>query len=458
MTLDELTPWLFARTTGGIRWGLERTEELLAGVDDPHRLFRSLLIGGTNGKGSVAALCAAGLRGGGAELRGGDGEMGRVGEWRSGGVGEGKRGEALRVGLYTSPHLVSFAERVRVDGIPVADHVLAGAAARLRPAIERTGASFFEATTAMAFLVFAEAEVDVAVVEVGLGGRLDATNVLSPMVTGITNIGLDHTEYLGATLEQIAAEKAGIFKAGVPALSAVEDVALAEILRRRAATVGAPFHDLGDLTTVHEVDTGVWGTRAVMGSRGWGEIELRIALPGAHQARNAALAAELLGALPPDVRPSIESMVDGFAAARWPGRLQVERLRGATWVFDVAHNPAGASALADALPRLDLPRPWVLVAGILADKGWREMLPPLITLSDHGVLAVPPTAPEGRRWDPENAAAWLRVQGLPATHPILDFENALRRAETLAPHGTIIVTGSVHTVGDAMKHLGIPSI
>src|SRR5690606_5675739 len=191
MTLDELTPWLFARTSGGIRWGLERTEELLAGVGDPHRHFRSVLIGGTNGKGSVAALCDSVLR----EAAGG------------------------RIGLYTSPHLVSFSERIRVDGVPVADDVLAAAAARLRASIERTGASFFEATTAMALLAFADAGVEMAVVEVGLGGRLDATNLLTPLVTAVTNVARDHEEYLGDDLAGIAREKGGIFKEGVPALT-----------------------------------------------------------------------------------------------------------------------------------------------------------------------------------------------------------------------------------------------
>lgn len=431
MSLDELTPWLFARTSGGIRWGLERTEELLAGVGDPHRLFRSVHIGGTNGKGSVAALCESALL---ARANGG------------------------RIGMYTSPHLISFAERVRVDGRPVPEEVLAEAARRLRPEIERTGATFFEATTAIAFLVFAEAEVDVAVVEVGLGGRLDSTNVLWPLVTAVTNIAMDHAEYLGDTLESIAAEKAGIFKPGVPAISGLEDAALEEVLRSRAAGVGAVFKSLDALVKLDAMETGVWGTRATVESQAWGRLKLEIALPGEHQARNAMMAAEVLGALPAPMRPSRAELISGFDAARWPGRLQVERIRGTTWVLDVAHNAAGASTLANALPKMELPRPWVLIAGILADKGWTEMLPPLMRLADAVVLTVPTSAPAGRRWDAAAAASWAAESGFGAPRVIDDFDAALQRAETLAPHGSVIVTGSVHTVGDAMRRLGIPAV
>lgn len=427
MTLDELTPWLFARVTGGIRWGLERTEELLAGVDDPHRRFQSILIGGTNGKGSVAALCDSALR-----------VEGRV-----------------RVGLYTSPHLVSLTERVQVDGIPISDERMAEAADRLRPAIERTGASFFEATTAMAFLLFAEAGVDIAVVEVGLGGRLDSTNVLDPLVTGVTNVGLDHTDYLGPTLAEIATEKAGIFKRGVPALGGVSAPDLAVLLRSAAARVGAPYLDLDWLAEYEVLSTGLGGTRLALHSRRWGDVELRLPLPGVHQARNAVFAAELLGLLPKDVRPGWESISAGFDRVSWPGRLQVERIRGTTWLLDVAHNADGAEVLAGAMQVLDLPRPVVLVAGILSDKDWRVMLRPLVQEVDAVILTTADSAPAGRRWDLEEVGRWSSQELGLSPRLIPKFSDALARATTLAPHGTAVVTGSVHTVGDAMKELGI---
>ncbi|HEX5726092.1 MAG TPA: Mur ligase family protein [Longimicrobiaceae bacterium] len=423
---DQPGAWLFDRPAGGIRWGLERTEALLAGVGDPHRRFRSLHVGGTNGKGSVSALCEAALRAA---------HPGRA------------------VGLYTSPHLVSFAERIRIGGRPVERGALLACEARLRPEIERSGASFFEGTTAIAFLCLAEAGVEVAVVEVGLGGRLDATNVVHPVAAAVTNVARDHVEYLGDSLEEIAREKAGIFKPGVPVVVGESDPVPLAVLRRRAAEVGAPLAVLDEVARVEAVRVSLEGTRFRLRSERWGARPLRVPLPGAHQARNAALAAELLGLLPDDLRPEWEAVEAGFAAARWPGRMQVEVRGGLTWIFDVAHNPAGVAALAAALDALSPPRPLVLVAAILADKAWGEMLPPLLARADAAILTVAPSSPPARRWDPEAAA---RALGDARVRVIPELEDALRRAETLAPYGTVLVTGSVHTVGDALAALEIP--
>jgi len=431
VTLDELTPWLFARASGGVVWGLERTEKLLAGVGDPHRHFNSLLIGGTNGKGSVTALCDAALRAGGGG----------------------------RVGMYTSPHLVSFTERVRIDGVPVSAERLAEALERLRPAIEETGASFFEATTAMAFMVFAEEGVDTVVAEVGLGGRLDSTNVLSPLVTAVTNVGLDHTEYLGESLEEIAFEKAGIFKAGVPAIVGEANPAVAAVLRKRADDVRAPLHFLEELADITKVQTTPSETVVSFESRRWGERQLGVPLAGAHQARNAVLAAELLGALPEALRPSWSALSSGFARARWPGRMQIETVGSTTWLFDVAHNPGGAEVLAESLRGMDdLQRPIVALVGILRDKDWRGMLPQILARVDALVLTTPDSAPVSRRWDVAEVGQWCGRELGVWPRVIPDFSAAIARASTMAPHGTVVVTGSVHTVGDAMSILGVPAV
>ncbi|MBW3655148.1 MAG: bifunctional folylpolyglutamate synthase/dihydrofolate synthase [Gemmatimonadetes bacterium] len=429
MTPDDPGAWLFARTSGGIRWGLERTEELLAGADHPHRRFASLHVAGTNGKGSVSALCESALRAA---------HPGRT------------------IGLYTSPHLVSFRERIRVGGRAVDADLLAACEARLRPAIARTEATFFEATTALAFLCFAEAGVDLAVVEVGLGGRLDSTNVIDPLAVAVTNVARDHTEYLGESLEEIAAEKAGIFKPGVPAITAETAPGPLDVLRRRAAEAGAPLTELDRVARIRDVSLSLQGTRFRLDSERWGSHEVCIPLIGAHQARNAALAAELLGLLPDDVRPPWDAIERGFAEVRWAGRMQVERIRGGTWIFDVAHNPAGVQALCDSLDRVAIDGPLVVVAAILADKEWNEMLPPLLDRADAAILTTAPTAPEGRRWDPEQVARSLDAQ-IPV-RVIPDFSAALMRAETMAPYGTVLVTGSVHTVGDALAALGIPVV
>lgn len=434
--LDELAPWLFSRTTSGVRWGLERIRELLAGVGDPHRLFRSVHIGGTNGKGSVAAMAAAGLRA----------------EAESSGTGA--------VGLYTSPHLVSFSERIRIGGAPAPDDLVLAAAERLRADIIRTEATFFEATTAIAFLCFAEAGVRTAVVEVGLGGRLDATNVIEPIACAITNISLEHTDYLGATIAEIAREKAGILKAGVPAVTGISphDDGGREALhamREAAAAVGAPLVELDRVARVEPLDTGAGGTTLRVESHAWGDRVLRVPLAGEHQARNAAVAAELLALLPEDLRPGWPALERGFGELHWPGRLQLERIHGTTWLLDVAHNPAGIATLAGALDRLDLPRPHVLLFGVLSDKEWRAMLPPLLDRVDAAVLTSPDSAPADRRWDPADAAEWIGRHRSTQTRVIPDLREALRRAGTLAPHGTVIVAGSFHTVGDVMAELGL---
>jgi dihydrofolate synthase/folylpolyglutamate synthase len=427
--LDDLTPWLFSRTSGGVRWGLERTEKLLAGVGNPHRLFHSIHVGGTNGKGSTAAFCDAALR------------------------AEGR----MRIGLYTSPHLICFNERIRIDGVPVADEVLSEVAERMRPAIEAEGATFFEATTAIAFTIFAEAGVDLAVVEVGLGGRLDSTNVLEPLVCVVTNIDRDHTEYLGDELSGIAREKGGIFKRGVPAITGVREPELLEVLRESAREAATELTVLDEVTRVEVVESGPQGMLIDLRSGGVQQT-LRIPLPGEHQARNAALAAETLKLLPEDLRPSSEAIERGFSSVRWSGRLQVERVRGTTFLFDVAHNPAGMRTLVGALTEMDLPRPLVGVLAVLSDKDWREMLRPLSELCDAVILTTAPTAPAGRRWDPEEAAEWAAQAIGVEPRVIPSLSAAIERAVTLGPHGSVIVTGSVHTVGDALDLLDLPAV
>lgn len=392
-------------------------------MDDPHRAYPVLHVGGTNGKGSVAAVLASVLR-----------EAGH------------------RVGLYTSPHLVSFAERIQVDGCPVSLERLEHGAGLLRPALERHGCSFFEAATVLAFTVFREEGVDIAIVEVGLGGRLDSTNVVVPEVTGITNVAMDHREYLGDDLGSIAAEKAGILKAGVPAVTAELDPRVLDVFRGKAREVGG---SLWEIPTEEPLDVEVRpdGTAFRLPDSLWGPLALEVPLPGPHQARNATLAVRMLERLPPELRPGVEAVVDGLARAQWPGRVQVIQVRGVTFVFDVAHNFAGVGALTDTLASLDLPRPVVLLVGILGDKDWRSMLPPLFAIADGVVLTQPRSAPPDRRWDPSIAA---EASGSRTPLEILpDFSAALSRASAWAGSGMVVVTGSVHTVGDALGELGV---
>lgn len=414
---------LFPRLTGGIRWGLERTTRLLAEAGNPHEAYPCIHIGGTNGKGSVAALMASALHQAG-----------------------------LRTGLYSSPHLCTFRERIRINGRPITEDALLAAARPLWSAIGREKPSFFEATTAIALYALSQAEVDVAVIEVGLGGRLDATNVITPVVSVLTNVSLDHVQLLGDSLEAVAREKAGILKPGVVAITAESESTPLAIFLEKAAELGAPLRVLraGD---VRAIRTGLKGTRFEVQLERSGWTPLGCALAGAHQATNAALAARALELLPEWLRPTLDAVRTGFAQVEWPGRLQIERAFGRTWVFDVAHNVAGVQALTAALAELKLPRPLIALVGVLGDKDWRTMLVPIDRVADAMVLTLPPTAPEDRTWDPD---AVLREIVTSHTRVERDFQAALERVHALAAAGpgTILVTGSFHTVGDALIALG----
>lgn len=414
---------LFPRLTGGIRWGLERTQRLLASVGDPQRAFRVVHIGGTNGKGSVAAHVDAILRSAGH-----------------------------RTGLYSSPHLCTFRERIRIDGAAIDEAALLRAAERLWPAIVREEPSFFEATTAIAFLALADAAVDVAVVEVGLGGRLDSTNVVTPEVVVLTNVSLDHVQLLGPTLAAVAREKAGIIKPRVPLVTGEAESEAAEVFAARASSLDAP---LRAATAAHITDVvaAVDGTAFTLHNTGWGELRLRTPLPGRHQALNAALAAHALD-VATTLRPGAEAVVEGVAAVHWPGRLQVERTAGVTWIFDVAHNVAGVESLAAALQELPFPRPLVALVGVLGDKDWRNMLAPLHRAVEHVVLTVPPTAPADRRWNPGEALAAAPSQRA-EIQPSFTLALEQAHARALAGSGSVLVTGSFHTVGDALAALGL---
>lgn len=359
---------------------------------EPQRHFAALHVGGTNGKGSVAVLVAEALRAAGR-----------------------------RVGLYTSPHLVDVRERMLVDGRPIPREAFAAWTTELMPHLEATGASFFEATTAIAFADFAARGVDVAVVEVGLGGRLDATNVVEPVACAVTRIALEHTDYLGPTLAHIAREKAGIAKPGVPLVVGESDPALATILREVAIAAGAPVVEVPADET----------------------YDAPLALRGRHQRRNAAVARALLGALPDAWRPGEAAVRTGFARARLPGRFE----RRGPWLFDVAHNPDGIRTLVDALANERPPGPVHAVTCILKDKDWRTMLALLAPAVTAVWVTNAPSAPAHRTWDLAEVAHTLGD----AVRPEPDFARALARA--CAEAGTVLVCGSFHTVGDAMACL-----
>ncbi len=418
--LDRVLPPLSV----GVEWGLGRTVDALDLLGNPHRKYPTVHVGGTNGKGSVVAVLGSVL---------------------------GHHGK--RVGLYTSPHLCSFRERFQINGVPVSAEELEAAGEEVRSLLHDAGLTFFEAATVLAFHLFARAQVDVALVEVGLGGRLDSTNVISPELVAITNVALDHSEYLGDTLSEIASEKAGIIKRGVPVVTAERDPELLGLFRARAEKLDSPFHAIDPALVIQELEVAPRGNAFTLATSAWGELPLISPLPGAHQAGNVALAVRCLELLPPGLHPDQEAVMEGVADVVWPGRIQIENLPDGVWVFDVAHNVAGVAALAQSLPLLGLPDPVVLLVGIQGDKDWRSMLPPLFGMTREAVLTQPPSVPPERRWHPLEAAG--AVDPELNLHILPNFEDALASARSAAGEGSVVVTGSHHTVGDAMNVLGI---
>jgi dihydrofolate synthase/folylpolyglutamate synthase len=359
----------------------------------PERHYPTIHIGGTNGKGSTCAFVANELR-----------------------------AQGWRVGVYSSPHLISPVERITVDGVPIGEDAFAEWTAQLKLHIERLDASFFEATTAIAFADMAARDVDIAVIEVGLGGRLDATNVLTPLVTAVTKIALEHVDYLGSDLKGIAREKAGIAKPQVPLVTGEADPDIRAELVKEAKRRGAEPIITVDTTLRARKDT-------------------QLGLRGRHQLANALVAHAVLNALPQPFGPVGKNLPASFAHAYIPGRFEV---RG-KWIFDVAHNPDGMRVVAQALAETGrtIRRPLHALVGIRNDKDWGAMLASLRPLVDRLTLTVPPSIPVMQRWSIEDMGPDVSFEP--------DFERALYDIQEGA--GTILVTGSFHTVGDAMARL-----
>jgi dihydrofolate synthase/folylpolyglutamate synthase len=419
---EESLAYLYARTTGGFKFGLERTVALLRRLGDPHHGFPSLHVAGTNGKGSSVAISEALLG--------------------------GSLSRKLRVGKYTSPHLVDFRERILVDGVPIGSDDVVEFVERWTPDVESLGATFFEATTAMAFDYFARREVDVALVETGLGGRLDSTNVIDPLVAGVTTIDYDHMEYLGDTLEKIAAEKAGIFKPGRPAVIGESDPAIRALLARQAREHGASaVRVVIEESRISDVTVDAAGTAFTLEAFGE-KRRLRTPLAGIHQAENTAFALHLLEAAGPPFACTLADAEALLSGVNVPARFQ----RLGRYIFDVAHNPEGAAVLAQTIAAVRPAQPLVAIFCVLADKDWRRMLRLLAPVVGRFILTRAPGAPAERAWDVEAAKRFADEAKIPAI-VARDFDEALERAPTLGE--TVLVTGSFHTVGDAMARLQV---
>jgi dihydrofolate synthase/folylpolyglutamate synthase len=415
MTYAEAVARLLALRGGehaGMRPGLERIETLLEALGNPERRSTLAQVAGTNGKGSVAAMLAAILK-----------------------------ADGRRVGLYTSPHLVSFRERIRVDGEAIAEDDVADGFDAIATLVARLDATMFEASTALALDHFAREAVDVAVLEVGLGGRLDATTVGTPAVTALARIDLDHQEVLGATLAAIAAEKAAIIRSGV-AVSAAQAPEAADVLVARAAAVGVPLLVEGRELSVRVRARDLDAQTLDAAGPGWRLEGLRLPLLGVYQPSNALVALAAARAL--GVRDA--ACREGLARARWPGRFEVLRARDRIVVLDGAHNPAGAAALAASLTEWFGDTPLTLVFGALRDKDAPGMLAALAPRARR-LIVTASSSPRAARPEAlrDAAPAGAAVELADSAPEAL----ALAAREPRTP--ILCVAGSLSLLGDVLR-------
>lgn len=405
----------------GIVPGLERIVPLLDRLGNPQDGFRSVLITGTNGKGSTAAFLESILRAAGH-----------------------------RTGLFTSPHLVDVRERIRVDGEVLSPERFREIGIEVRRALESHGdgapTTYFETLTALGFLAFAREEVEVAVVEVGMGGRFDSTNALDPDVSVLTNVSLDHQRFLGDRVSDIAAEKIGVARQGRAFVTGVEPGIYDAVVGPGLERVGAHVLRMGRDFQVSGVNGAIhWRGRRTVLDRA------PVSLRGTFQADNAALALAAAEALE-DLGLAVgeEGMRKGIATTRWPGRFQVVGDRP-TMILDGCHNPGAADRLVETLEASPLPRPLVLVHGSRPLKDYRAVLTRILPLVDHCIE----TSGEGL----EEASVLAEAAREHATCEVEsepDLPRALTAArEAVGPGGTVLVTGSLHLVGAALSELRV---
>jgi dihydrofolate synthase/folylpolyglutamate synthase len=409
---------LFARTGSTAKFGLDRTRALLALLGNPHERFRSFHVAGTNGKGSVVATIDALLR-----------------------------GKNLRVGRYTSPHLIDFRERIAVNGEVISEAKVEKFLARWETDCQRLGATFFEITTALAFHHFATCEVDVAVIETGLGGRLDSTNVITPLAAAITAIGIDHTEYLGNTIADIAREKAGIFKRGIPAVYGRMSDEASRVVIATAQSIGAhPIIAAQALFTPTDIHITRDGTAFDVVFDGT-SAKIMTGLIGLPQAWNTCVALAMLEVAGDVFRVNLEDAHEILPGLTVPGRFQ----RIGNFILDVAHNPDSMIAFCETLDAVRPARPMVAVLGVLRDKNWRAMMQTLCPRMEVTILTAPASAPTARVWNPAEAEEFGKQNGWDVRR-VDDLAQALDLASREA--ASVVVTGSFHTVGDALALMG----
>jgi dihydrofolate synthase/folylpolyglutamate synthase len=413
--------FLLSREFFGLKLGLENITEFLHSIGAPQQRYPTIHIAGTNGKGSVAAMLAYVMR-----------------------------TQGHKTGLFTSPHLVSFRERVQVDGRPIPGRSLVSFVDRHRPELVRRKLSFFEVVTAMAFEHFARVGADIAIIETGLGGRFDATNVLTPLVTITTDISRDHMEILGNTLPKIAFEKAGIIKTGVPHVSGFLPESAEKVIRRACRERGAPYHRLLSKEFqpfVHEMKLG-------FASNGFSIAPFQPGLYGEHQLRNCAVALKALSVLRQNGWPvSMRAIRNGLANTRWPGRFQIiRRPNQPDLLFDVGHNAGGIAAFVKAFQNHYPGRKAHVITGFVKRKEHQKMFDALRHITREYHLVPLKTH---RSTDVDQLISQINWRAVPIRR-CAGLRSAYNKLAKACSHDDIIaVVGSHYLVGEFFQAYGI---
>jgi dihydrofolate synthase/folylpolyglutamate synthase len=483
MSYSETVNYLYNLQKYGIKFGLDNISRLMSALDNPHTSFLSVHVAGTNGKGSTSAIIASILKTAG-----------------------------FKVGLFTSPHIISFTERIRVNGEEITENEVIELAEEIKDIVVHLGdfsPTFFEVVTAMALLYFKRKKVGIAVIEVGMGGRLDATNIITPEISIITNISYDHREFLGGTLKEIAHEKAGIIKRGVPVIASYQEPEAMDVIEKKAEEkdselyiYGKDFSSVLKREDISEICFDYWSSNALMIN------DLILPLTGEHQMQNASVAIKAATIVlnnnmlkrrngetengrektvispihrftdsPIQEEHIIKLIRNGLAATRWPGRLEIVEEEPPI-LIDGAHNPAAAIALSKALKKFSpgKNKRIILVLGIMGDKDARGIMEPLLPLASEIILTAPAYS---RSASPEKLAGiaaslgFFDVRIAPAmkdavematedsyklqvtSYKLKDNKNSIFETHNSKLNSPVIViTGSFYTIGEAKEELG----
>ena len=412
--------YLYGLEKFGMIFGLAQVEKILKAIGDPHREVQAIHIGGTNGKGSTAAMIASILQ-----------------------------KEGYRVGLYTSPHLIQFTERIKVDGKEIEKEEVAALAEWMRERIEEAGITppftFFDFTTAMALYYFSKRVVDLAILEVGLGGRLDSTNVVDPLLSIITNISKDHEAYLGKSILKIAGEKAGIIKKGRPLITAATQPHVLRLFSKICREKESLYFRVGKEFRYISTETGDFHYEGLH-RKLWG---LHLNLKGFHQLINATTALGAMEVLEDLGYPvSVDAMVEGLKEVDWPGRLEIVTSSPKV-VLDGAHNPAGALVLRESLKKTFQYQRLILLIGVLKDKAFESILHLLTPLADHIIL----TKPNNDRAAPPSLLKKALGKNGKRAEIIENLNEAIERGLSITGQEDLLcITGSLYTVGEARAY------